>query len=128
MPGNSSIGSDKGGPLAGARAASRDSMFLQGSLRSARHADPLPLRIRNLSAGGLMGEVSGSLQRGDAVEVELRGVGKVSGHIAWRQGDRTGISFDVEIDPKLARKPVGATRPPTASPHPSGRPLRPGLR
>jgi hypothetical protein len=48
------------------------------------------------------------------VEVEVRGVGWVSGRIAWATDGRVGIAFDTPIDPLLARKPVGGgTQTPT---------------
>ena len=88
------------------RKAARDSMFLLAPLRSARLSEPVQLRVRNVSAGGLMGEVSGQFTPGEAVEVELRGVGIVSGVVAWRRGERLGLAFDTEINPMAVRKPV----------------------
>lgn len=46
--------------------------------------------------------------RGDAILVELRGVGPVRGRIAWRVHGRIGVAFDDAIDPDLARRPVAA--------------------
>jgi hypothetical protein len=34
-------------------------------------------------------------------------VGWVKGRIAWATDGRVGVAFDIEIDPMLARKPVG---------------------
>jgi hypothetical protein len=89
----------------GKRTARRDSMLLQASMRHASNAEPIVLRVRNLSEGGMMAECGGSFQSGDAVELEIRGIGAVQARIAWRTDDRVGFAFDEQIDPKLARKP-----------------------
>lgn len=44
---------------------------------------------------------------GTAVQVELRNIGWVDGTVAWKQDGRFGVAFAEEIDPKLARAPVG---------------------
>ena len=67
----------------------------------------LPVRVRNLSAGGLMAEYAGPLDDGAPIEIDVRGIGWVSGRIAWRAAGRVGVAFDRHIDPMLARKPVG---------------------
>ncbi len=64
-------------------------------------------RVRNLSPAGLMAECKIMLRVGDRVLLDLRGVGEVLGHVVWTKGPRVGIAFDREIDPRLARKPVG---------------------
>ena len=71
------------------------------------------VRIRNLSAGGLMAEAPVDVERGDVVHVDLRNVGDVSGKVAWTAEGRFGVAFDHPIDPKLVRKSVGSadTRP-----------------
>lgn len=65
------------------------------------------LRVRNLSAGGLMGETAEPFRTGENVEIDLRGVGRIAGRIAWVAPQRIGIAFATQIDPRLARKPVG---------------------
>jgi hypothetical protein len=87
------------------RGAPRDSMFLLASLRRLGGAD-IPVKVRNLSAGGMMADCATSFSRDEAIEIELRGIGVVSGRIAWTTGGKIGVAFDREIDPKLARKPV----------------------
>lgn len=84
----------------------RDSMFLAGIVHCSGGTER-PVRVRNLSAGGMMAECDADFCKGDAVAVMLRGIGRVTGKVAWRTSDRIGIAFDVEIDPKAARKPVG---------------------
>ena len=87
------------------RSEPRDSMFLMAQMR--RPGGPeVPIKVRNLSSGGMMAECPISFSRGEEVETELRGIGPVSGRVAWAAGGRLGVAFDQQIDPKLARKPV----------------------
>lgn len=67
------------------------------------------MRIRNLSAGGLMAELPNGTMRGELVEMNLRSIGWVSGRITWATEGRVGIAFDNPINPKDARKPVGVS-------------------
>ena len=85
------------------RTADRDSMFLQA--RMVRTGAPdLFVRVRNLSAGGLMAETDHPFTIGEAVSVELRTIGLIGARIAWVHNKRVGLSFDHAIDPKQARK------------------------
>ena len=93
---------------------SRDSLFLMAEARIAGHPDVNQMRVRNLSAGGLMAEFPGGLEQGTVVEIDVRGIGWCSGRIAWSAAGRVGVAFDKAIDPMLARKPVGAG---TRTPH-----------
>ncbi len=88
----------------------RDSLFLMANLRVEGVEQPLPVRVRNLSAGGLMAELPEPVAPDCAVEVEVRGIGWVPGRVAWQTEGRAGIAFDREIDPRRARKPVGGVR------------------
>lgn len=92
------------------RELDRDSMFLKAILRFVDGEDCGEVRIRNLSAGGLMAEAPVITKRGDRVELELRNIGRVTGYVAWVAQGRLGIAFDHPIDPKLARKPVGQSK------------------
>jgi PilZ domain len=67
------------------------------------------VRIRNLSAGGLMAEAPLRVARGELVEINLRSIGWISGHVAWATEGRLGIAFDHPINPKDARKPVSTS-------------------
>lgn len=89
------------------READRDSLMLQATLRQVGRLSGVAVRVRNLSAGGMMIESTIPFTIGDAIDCEMRGVGRVAGRIAWTAEGRVGIAFDVPIDPKLARKPVG---------------------
>lgn len=89
------------------RHGSRDSLLLTAQFRVDGGA-PVQVRVRNLSSGGLMAEYAEPVAPGAPVEVDVRGVGWVGGRIAWSAEGRVGVAFDREIDPMLARKPVGA--------------------
>jgi hypothetical protein len=86
----------------------RDSMLLMGSIKAFGDVARMKqqIRIRNLSATGLMADSEAAFDLGCLVEVELRGVGAVSGEVVWIRQNRMGITFSAPIDPKLARKPV----------------------
>ncbi|MEG3086636.1 PilZ domain-containing protein [Sphingomonas sp. PB4P5] len=88
------------------RSESRDSLFLMADLRVAGSATAQQVRVRNLSTGGLMAELPTGLPQGVEVEVDVRGIGWVTGHIAWSAAGRVGIAFVSPIDPMMARKPV----------------------
>ena len=85
----------------------RDSLFLMARLRTPALRDTFSVRIRNLSAGGLMADFAMPLDRDTPIEIEVRGIGWVPGKVAWFAEGRTGVAFDVAIDPQRARKPVG---------------------
>jgi hypothetical protein len=97
------------GEHAGRRSKGRDSLFLMATIRKAGEPDreAVPVRVRNLSEIGLMADYLESAEPGEAVSVEVRGIGKVAGKVAWVEDRRIGITFDAEVDPMLARKPVG---------------------
>lgn len=104
------------------RAASRDSLFLSATIRRAVEPshEPVPVRVRNLSSVGMMADHNDRCLPGDQVTVEIRGIGAVNGKVAWVKNGRVGVSFDVEVDPKQARKPVGSI-----APRPLQKPFRP---
>src|SRR5690606_16744765 len=84
----------------------RDSLLLLAQLRVTGRDDLYRVKVRNLSAGGMMAEGDVRVLRGTRVEVELRNMGWVEGSVAWKQDNRFGIAFLAEIDPKLARAPL----------------------
>ncbi|MDP3675700.1 MAG: PilZ domain-containing protein [Novosphingobium sp.] len=88
------------------RHISRDSLFLMAELRVPGQEELIRVKVRNLSAGGMMAEGPVRAVRGTLVEVNIRNVGWVEGAIAWAQGDRCGIAFSEDIDPIIARSPV----------------------
>jgi hypothetical protein len=75
------------------------------------------VRVRNLSGVGLMADYCDVILPGEEVTVTLRGIGSVSGKVAWVKRNRVGIAFDVEVNPRLARKPV-ITEPQPVQKHP----------
>ncbi|RZP18152.1 MAG: PilZ domain-containing protein [Erythrobacter sp.] len=90
------------------RNVGRDSLFLFAQLTLDGRAEPVRVKVRNLSAGGMMAEAGGmAISRGDRVGIELRNVGTIKGNVAWAQDDRFGVAFETEIDPKIVRAPVG---------------------
>lgn len=113
------------GSLGHRRAAERHSLFLQATLRRDGDGPPVTMRIRNLSASGMMAEIGEPFEKGDHVSVELRGVGVIEGSVMWREDKRIGVAFAQEIDPRLARKTVAirpATPPPAVAPRTVRRP------
>ena len=91
------------------RGMNRDSLLLKAILRFPNGTDERVVRIRNLSAGGLMAEVPIKVSRGERIEINLHSIGWVTGHIAWVTDGRVGIAFDHPINPKAARKPIGVS-------------------
>lgn len=117
------------------RQIARDSLFVMAELRVDGMAGEDRVRVRNLSAGGLMAECGLPVQRGQMVWVKLRNLGWVEGSVAWVQDNRFGIAFREDIDPKIARAPAAhvedndlVVRRPlftgVASANPAGGPLR----
>ena len=100
-------GTDANGDDALNRHEARDSLFVTADLRVVGTPAVTPVRVRNLSAGGLMAEFPSGLELGLPVEFNIRGIGWVPGHVAWSTAGRIGVAFDRQIDPMLARKPVG---------------------
>ena len=94
------------------RAAPRDSLLLRSELHRVSDGEPLAmLRIRNLSATGLMAECTVMLDVGERVRLTLRGVGEVLATISWQADGRLGLTFDAEVDPMAARRPISRNRP-----------------
>ncbi len=89
----------------------RDSILVMGAITAVGETAPQhQIRVRNLSASGLMADVQPEYGQGDAVEIELRGVGVVAGEIMWIRDNRMGVAFTRTIDPDLVRKPVGTAK------------------
>ena len=90
----------------GNRHLQRDSLFVMADLRFEETGPLHRIKIRNLSAGGLMAEGDIKVTRGVSLEVYIRNIGWVEGSVAWVEGQRLGIAFSVDIDPMLARGPA----------------------
>jgi hypothetical protein len=98
------------------RQVERDSLLLIAQVRVDGSETEYRVKVRNLSAGGMMAEGNAPVARGSLVSVGLRNVGWVGGTVAWKQDDRFGIAFVEEIDPKVARAPVPVGAPDLSSP------------
>ncbi len=85
------------------RQVNRDSLFLLAQVRVDGQDEVCRVKVRNLSAGGMMAEGPIKVARGALVHVELRNLGWVEGSVAWKQDNRFGIAFVDAIDPMLAR-------------------------
>lgn len=90
------------------RQVNRDSLFLLAQVRVAGQDAVTRVKVRNLSAGGMMAEGDSKVVRGASVSVELRNIGWVEGSVAWKQDNRFGIAFVDEIDPTQVRGPGAA--------------------
>jgi len=86
----------------------RDSLFVMARMRLNGSAEEHRVRVRNLSAGGLMAEAPVPVVPGLPLEIEIRNVGWVEGSVAWVQDSRFGIAFQQEIDPQVVRGPGGS--------------------
>jgi hypothetical protein len=91
------------------RQVNRDSLFLLAQLRVDGQDAVYRVKVRNLSAGGMMAEGEARVMRGALVAVELRNIGWVEGSVAWKQDNRFGIAFVDEIDPRVVRAPAAST-------------------
>lgn len=90
------------------RQVNRDSLFLLAQLRVDGRDGESRVKVRNLSAGGMMAEGEVKVMRGSPVQVELRNIGWVDGSVAWKQDNRFGIAFVNEIDPGVVRAPTAS--------------------
>lgn len=88
------------------RGDDRDSLFLQARLLIPGSPDPAVVRVRNLSAGGMLAESAAPVTEGTALAVELGNVGTVSGRVVWAGEGKFGIAFDRQINPQAARRQV----------------------
>ena len=89
------------------RNINRDSLFLMADLRLEGDSVAHRVRVRNLSAGGMMAETELRVLAGTRVTVELKNTPPVDGSVAWVQHQRFGVAFAEEIDPKAPRSAVG---------------------
>jgi PilZ domain len=114
--------------IAKKRQAARDSLFLSSEVTVVGARNPVTVRVRNLSPGGMMVDGNAIFHEGAAISADLRGIGAVAGRIAWIAEGRAGVAFDEEIDPKEARHPVGQTKTRTYARPPVDYTSRPGLK
>jgi hypothetical protein len=89
------------------RHINRDSLFLMAEVRVEGDSAGHRVKVRNLSAKGMMAEGEVSVTRGARVIVELRNLSAVEGSVAWVQDNRFGVAFAREIDSTAPRTAVG---------------------
>jgi hypothetical protein len=89
------------------RHINRDSLFLMAEVRLEGDSASHKVKVRNLSAGGMMAESDMTVVRGARVTVDLRNLPSITGSVAWVQENRFGVAFAQEIDPRAPRTPVG---------------------
>ena len=66
--------------------------------------------IRNISLGGMRAEGPHLLKEGDAITVNVQGLGRMPGQVIWTQPGVFGVQFQLPIDPAQARK-INAQNP-----------------
>lgn len=89
------------------RQIARDALFLMAEMRVDGLDGDFRIKVRNLSAGGMMGEGNVRVVRGTFVQVAIRNIGWVEGSIAWVQENRFGVAFRNDIDSRLALGTIG---------------------
>ena len=108
------------------REKSRDSLFLSADVIFDDSPKQHSVRVRNISAGGMMIDVTAPREKGLGVTARLKNIGDVRGKVVWSTEKRIGVTFDQEIDPNLARhKATAAPVPGYKRPYVGSR--RPGL-
>ncbi|MDB5697889.1 MAG: hypothetical protein JWN69_693 [Alphaproteobacteria bacterium] len=71
---------------------------------------PHSFALRNLSAGGLMGDDPVGLAPNTALEVRFEGGIIVPAHVRWIEGDLLGLAFSAPLPAQAATKWGGQTR------------------
>ncbi|MEO1045409.1 MAG: PilZ domain-containing protein [Pseudomonadota bacterium] len=89
------------------RTEHRDSLFLLAKIHFSKSAKVVDVRVRNLSAGGMMAESNIYCERGDRVVVKIANLEDIDGRVSWHASGRFGVAFDQPIDPQEARSKKG---------------------
>jgi len=92
------------------RAKERNSFFLLTTMKDREGKELGKARVRNLSNTGMMAECNLQTPIGTKLTFSLRGIGDVTGVVVRHEPGQLGIRFDNEVDPMLARKPVGSSK------------------
>lgn len=97
------------------REKSRQSLFLTAEVEVEGRSEPLKVRVRNLSAGGMLAEAARDVPVGAVLRVELANVGRIGARCIWSGVGRFGVAFDQLIDPEAARRKLtrSSDLPPT---------------
>lgn len=85
----------------------RDSLFLTAEVTAAGWSAPFQVRVRNLSAGGMLAESPHQVPVGTKVHIELANIGVVGAQCVWSGDKRFGVAFDHNIDPQAVRRKAG---------------------
>lgn len=85
------------------RAQDRESIFLSAKVQFTSRREPVVVRVRNISAGGMMVDCTQPVGPGELLDAEIKNIGRVRGRVAWRTDNRMGIAFDYPIDAKKVR-------------------------
>jgi hypothetical protein len=91
------------------RRHARNSLFLLADCRMPQRGQGQRVKVRNLSASGMMAEGPVVAVVGELVSLDLRNIGWVEGTVAWVRDNRFGVAFAGEIDPALVRQNVSLT-------------------
>jgi hypothetical protein len=91
-----------------ARGESRDSLFLLAEVHAQGWPQPLKVKVRNLSAGGLLAESAHQVPVGTVLTVKLPNLSLLTSRCVWSGENRFGIAFDHDIDPQAVRRKVGS--------------------
>jgi PilZ domain len=89
------------------RIAKRDSLFLGANVRVNGEVASFDVRVRNLSAGGLLAEAKRCPPADTRITIDLRNIGEIPARIIWSETGKFGVAFDAPIDPQAVRLPVG---------------------
>ena len=85
------------------RQQQRDSLLLMATCRSLDSGETCRIKVRNLSASGLMAISPLPVSVDEMLVVDLLNIGRIQGRVAWVHGLQFGLAFAHEIDPKAAR-------------------------
>lgn len=81
------------------RAEERVDGVQHAQLRVGYESLPHPVKVRNLSTNGMMGEGAFPLRTGTRLTISLPKQGEIAGTVVWVQEPRFGVAFDNEVDP-----------------------------
>lgn len=75
----------------------RNDLYQVADARIGRDPAIHSIKVRNLSADGLMGEGAVNVASGTRLELDLPELGRVSGTVVWVHEPRFGVAFDDEV-------------------------------
>jgi len=94
------------------RQAARDSVFVGATIWFDTGQNGHAVRIRNISAGGMMIDSPEDRPVGSSVQAEIKGIGQIAGSVVWSTAKHLGVRFATIVDPEAARiRPEPMTYP-----------------